>query len=93
MSVSRDAASAQEPGADLLAAAFLEAGFRHIAVENTRTPEHEATTIDQIAAAVGVTSHGPIRCSSRAFHLASVPTPRGVQESTPAVRRGWRLRL
>jgi hypothetical protein len=38
MSVSRDAASAQEPGADLLAAAFLEAGFRHIAVQNTRTP-------------------------------------------------------
>ena len=55
MSVSRDAASAQEPGADLLAAAFLEAGFRHIAVQNT--PEYEATTIDQIAAAGGVTSH------------------------------------
>ena len=58
MSVSRDAATAQEPGADLLSAAFLEAGFRHIAVQNTRTPEYEATTIDQIAAAVGVTSHG-----------------------------------
>ena len=57
MSVSRDAATAQEPGADLLSAAFLEAGFSHIAVQNTRTPAYEATTIDQIAAAVGVTSH------------------------------------
>ena len=42
MSVSRDAATAQEPGADLLSAAFLEAGFSHIAVQNTRTPAYEA---------------------------------------------------
>jgi len=51
MSVSRDAASAQEPGADLLAAAFLEAGFRHIAVQNTRTPVQR---MNDVAAA---TSH------------------------------------
>jgi hypothetical protein len=91
MSVSRDAASAQEPGADLLAAAFLEAGFRHIAVQNT--PEYEATTTDQIAAAFVVTSHGPIRCSSRAFHLASVPTLRGYKNPLQQALRGGRLRL
>jgi hypothetical protein len=93
MSVSRDAATAQEHGADLLAAAFLEAGVRHIAVQNTRTPEYEATTIDQIAAAVGVTSHAahPVRQQGISPRFGS--NTAGVQESTSAVRRGWLLRL
>ena len=93
MSVSRDAATAQEPGADLLAAAFLEAGFRHIAVQNTRTPEYEATTIDQIAAAVGVTSHGAHPVLQQGISPRFGSNTAGVQESASAVRRGWRLRL
>jgi hypothetical protein len=45
MSVSRDAATAEEPRADLLAAALLEAGFRLIAAQNTRTPEQHMADI------------------------------------------------
>ena len=89
MSVSRDAASAQEPGADLLAAAFLEAGFRHIAVENTRTPEHEATTIDQIAAAFVVTSHGAHPVLQQGISPRFGSNTAGVQESASAGAAGW----
>ena len=91
MSVSRDAASAQEPGADLLAAAFLEAGFRHIAVQNT--PEYEATTIDQIAAAFVVTSHGAHPVLQQGISPRFGSNTAGVQEFASAVRRGWLLRL
>ena len=77
MSVSRDAATAQEPGADLLSAAFLEAGFSHIAVQNTRTPAYEARRSIRSPPPLASPHTGPIRCSSRGFHLASVPTLRG----------------
>ena len=87
MSVSRDAASAQEPGADLLAAAFLEAGFRHIAVQNT--PEYEATTIDQIAAAFVVTSHGAHPVLQQGISPRFGSNTAGVQESASAGAAGW----